>query len=200
MKKGEMRKLELVQIAYRMFLTKGYENTSVDEIIEEAGIAKGTFYYYFESKELLLEEVINMMISKEAEAATAVLKSDLPVPVKITGIIMSLQPEKEEFAIEEALLSPENALMHKRTKQKLYNVAIPILSEVVEEGIKQGIFSCNNIPERVKTMLIVSSEVFDDGQFTERDVEVFVDLTEKLLGAEKGTKEFVREMISRGEK
>ena len=33
MKKGEMRKLELVQIAYRMFLTKGYENTSVDEII-----------------------------------------------------------------------------------------------------------------------------------------------------------------------
>lgn len=200
MKKGEKRKLELVQIAYRMFLTKGYENTSVDEIIDEAGIAKGTFYYYFESKELLLEEVINMMISKEAEAAIAVLKSDLPVPVKITGIIMSLQPEKEEFVIEEALLSPENALMHKKTKQKLYDVAIPILSEVVEEGISQGIFNCTNIPERVKTMLIVSSEVFDEGQFTERDIEVFVDLTEKLLGAEKGTMEFVRDMISRGEK
>ena len=88
-----MRKLELVQIAYRMFLTKGYENTSVDEIIEEAGIAKGTFYYYFESKELLLEEVICMMINSEAEKAAEVLKSDLPIPVKITGIIMSLQPK-----------------------------------------------------------------------------------------------------------
>ena len=45
MKKGEKRKQELLQIAYRMFLTRGYENTSVDEIIEEAGIAKGPYYY-----------------------------------------------------------------------------------------------------------------------------------------------------------
>ena len=48
MKKGEKRKQELLKIAYKMFLSKGYENTSVDEIIEEAGIAKGTYYYYFE--------------------------------------------------------------------------------------------------------------------------------------------------------
>ena len=200
MKKGEMRKNELVQIAYRMFLTKGYENTSVDEIIDEAGIAKGTFYYYFESKELLLEEVICMMINKEAEKAGAVLNSDLPVPVKITGLIMSLQPEKEEFTIEEALLNPENALMHKKIKQKLYDVATPILSGVVEEGIKQGIFDCDNISERVRMLLYVSSETFDDGQFGERDIEVFIDLTEKLLGAKKGTMEFVRDMINRGEK
>ena len=62
MKKGEKRKMELLQIAYRLFLTRGYENTSVDGIIEEAGIAKGTYYYYFESKEQMLEEVIDMMI------------------------------------------------------------------------------------------------------------------------------------------
>lgn len=42
MKKGEKRRRELLQIAYRLFLSRGYENTSVDEIIEEAGIAKGT--------------------------------------------------------------------------------------------------------------------------------------------------------------
>ena len=40
MKKGEKRRKELLEIAYRMFLSKGYENTSVDSIIEEAGIAK----------------------------------------------------------------------------------------------------------------------------------------------------------------
>ena len=51
MKKGEKRRRELLRIAYRMFLSRGYENTSVDEIIEEADIAKGTYYYYFQSKE-----------------------------------------------------------------------------------------------------------------------------------------------------
>ena len=51
MRKGERRKQDLLAIAYRMFITQGYENTSVDDIIAEAGIAKGTYYYYFASKE-----------------------------------------------------------------------------------------------------------------------------------------------------
>lgn len=59
--KGEKRKQELLQIAYRLFLSKGYEETSIDEIIEEAQIAKGTFYYHFKSKEALLEALINKM-------------------------------------------------------------------------------------------------------------------------------------------
>ena len=40
--KGERRKRELLKIAYRMFVQKGYEETSIDEIIAEAHIAKGT--------------------------------------------------------------------------------------------------------------------------------------------------------------
>ena len=92
MKKGEKRKNELLQIAYRQFLSKGYDNTSVDDIIAEAGIAKGTYYYYFESKEQTLEEVIGMMISEETEAAKKVLASDIPVPQKIVGIIASIRP------------------------------------------------------------------------------------------------------------
>ena len=83
MKKGEKRKLELLKIAYGMFITKGYENTSVDGIIEEAGIAKGTFYYYFESKEQLLEDVIEMMLDEEIAKAEEVLSSDLPIPQRI---------------------------------------------------------------------------------------------------------------------
>ena len=69
MKKGEKRKKMLLTIAYDMFLTQGYENTSVDEIIEIAQIAKGTYYYYFQSKEQMLEEVIDMMIDNEAKMA-----------------------------------------------------------------------------------------------------------------------------------
>ena len=200
MKKGEKRKLELLQIAYKMFLTRGYENTSVDEIIETAGIAKGTFYYYFQSKEQLLEEVIGMMIEEEAQAANEVLKTDLPIPMKITAVILSFRPAREEAPIEEALYEPDNLLMHSKIKQKLYETVNPILCEIVEEGISLGIFNCNNIPERVRMMLIISSAIFDEGQFSERDIEVFIDLTEKLLGAKPGTMGFIREMINNGER
>ena len=77
MKKGEKRKQDLIRIAYRLFTARGYEHTSVDEIIAEAGIAKGTYYYYFESKEQMLEDVVGMMLQAEAgeRAAEEIFRS-----------------------------------------------------------------------------------------------------------------------------
>lgn len=195
MRKGEKRKLELLEIAYRMFISRGYENTSVDDIIAEAGIAKGTYYYYFESKEQTLEEVIGMMIDKEIEAAGAILDSDMPVPQKIIGIIASINPSQEEKTIEGALMQPENIVMHQKIKRRLVEKVVPLLTKAVEEGVEQGIFLCDNIPERVKMMLVLSSEIFDENNYTDRDIEVFIDITEKLLGAKKDSMIFIKQLI-----
>lgn len=195
MKKGEKRKQELLRIAYSMFLTRGYENTSVDEIIEEAGIAKGTYYYYFESKEQMLEEVIGMMIDRETEAAKQVLLADIPIPQKIVGIISSFRPTNEEHLIESALMQPENSLMHSKIRKKLTEKVVPLLSGVVTEGIHEGLFSCDNIPERVRMLLVISNDLFDEGRFTDNDIAVFIDVSEKLLGAKTGTMEFIRGLI-----
>ena len=149
MKKGEKRKLELIQIAYRMFVSRGYEHTSVDEIIEEAGIAKGTYYYYFQSKEQMLEEVIEMMLQAETEKAEAVLHTELSVPEKIVGIIASIQPAQEERTIDNALHQPENILMHNKIKGRLYDLIVPILSQAAAEGVEEGMFHCDNITEKI---------------------------------------------------
>ena len=195
MKKGERRKQELLEIAYMLFLSRGYENTSVDDIIDEAGIAKGTYYYYFESKEQTLEEVIGMMIEKEIEAAESFLLSPAPVPQKIVGIIASIRPAPEEQTIEGALMRPDNMIMHQKIKRRLVEKVVPLLSRVVEEGVEQGVFACDHIPERVRMMLLLSNELFDEGRFTDRDVDVFIDLTEKLLGAQSHSMDFIRQLI-----
>ena len=199
MKKGEKRKKELLKIAYGMFLTQGYENTRVDEIIEEAQIAKGTYYYYFESKEQMLEEVIDMMIDSETERAKQIIATDIPVPQKIVGILASMKPSEEEQPIKNALFQPENVLMHYKVRQKLINVIAPLLSEVIKEGVNEGIFECENIPERVKMLLIISDSTFNEAAFTEKDISVFIDMTEKLLGAENGTMSFIYDLIDKSE-
>lgn len=199
MKKGEKRKQELLQIAYTMFVQNGYENTSVDDIIAEAGIAKGTYYYYFESKEQTLEEVIGMMIDREIESARQILGSDFSPVHKIVGIISAVRPAEDEGAIEGALMRPENFLMHNKIRAQLTDRVVPLLSEAVDEGVRSGIFDCDNIPERVRMLLNISNDVFDEGNYTGRDIEVFIDLAEKLLGAKTGTMGFLRDLIKRGE-
>ena len=199
MRKGEKRKRELLKIAYDMFLTRGYENTSVDEIIGKAQIAKGTYYYYFESKEQMLEEVIDMMIDSEAEAAKQIIATDIPVPQKIVGILTSMKPSEEEQPVKNALFQPENVLMHYKVRQKLIDVIAPLLSEVIEEGVNEEIFECENIPERVKMRLIISDATFNEGTFTEKDISVFIDMTEKLLGADKGTMGFIYDLIDKSD-
>ena len=195
MKKGEKRKQELLQIAYRLFLTRGYETTSVDEIIEAAGIAKGTYYYYFQSKEQMLEAVIGMMIVAEAQAARQVLASELPVPQKIVGIVASVHPTQDEQPIEDLLNRPENVLMHKKIREQLLEAMVPLLAEAVEEGVRNGMFACDHIRERVKMLLILSSELFDEAHYTETEADVFVDVMETLLGAAPGTMDLVRALI-----
>ena len=195
MKKGEQRKLELLKIAYDLFLSEGYENTSVDTIIERAGIAKGTYYYYFESKEAMLEEVCMMMIDGEKERAMQIVDADIPVPQKIVGIISSFSPEREEATITDTLNKPENILMHDKVNKKIVEVVAPILTKVAEQGVKDGIFDCDNIYERVRMILIVSNTLFEDYMISERDVIVFIDMVEKLLGAKPGTMDPIKQLI-----
>ena len=199
MKKGEKRKKELLKIAYDMFLTQGYENTSVDEIIEKAQIAKGTYYYHCQSKEQMLEEVIDMMIDSETKMAEQVIGMDISVPQKIVMILTSMKPTEAEQPIKNALFQPENVLMHHKVRQKLINILTPILSEVIKEGVDEGIFECDNITERVKMLLIISDATFNEGTFSERDITVFIDMTEKLLGAEKGTMSFIYGLIDKSD-
>ncbi len=199
MKKGEKRKQELLGIAYRMFLEKGYEKTSVDEIINEAGIAKGTYYYYFESKEATLEAVIDMMINEEVIRAKEVLASQMEIPQKLVSVIYALRPAQDEQVIADALEAKENIIMHDKINRRIVEEARPIIAEVVKEGISQGLFSCTNVEERVKMLLILSQHAFNDGEFSDKDVEVYIDLVEKTLGAEAGMMGFIKELIAGGQ-
>ncbi len=63
-KDPDVRRSELVSTAQQLFFTKGYENTSVSDIVSSVGVAQGTFYYYFESKQSILESVVGEMVDQ----------------------------------------------------------------------------------------------------------------------------------------
>ena len=189
------RKDEILSVAYNLFITKGYDNTSVDEIIEKVNIAKGTFYYFFTSKEEMLDEVINKMINEEIIEAKKVVLMPIPIEQKVVGIVTSLRPKSNELNIVEALNNENNIKMHMKYNKRIIDEATIILKDVVLEGIDKEVFNCTNIEERIKLLLKMSNDTFDDNNFTNKDVEVYIDMVEKLLGANPGTMSFISTLI-----
>lgn len=196
--KKNVRKKELIKIAYDLFITKGYENTSVDEIIAKAGIAKGTYYYHFESKEQMLEEVINMMIDTGVERAKQVVESNLKLEEKLVFTILALRVAPEEESMQNIIHEKENIILHKKTNDRIIEEATPILSKIAKEAQKEGIFKIdNNIEERVRMTLILSNEMFDHDEINENKILVFIDTLEKIYGAKPGSLSFITKLIKR---
>lgn len=67
--KKERKGSRLTKAAYELFITKGIEKTTIDEIVKKAGVAKGTFYLYFSDKKDLLKELILKHTTKVLEDA-----------------------------------------------------------------------------------------------------------------------------------
>lgn len=151
----------------------------------------------------MLEEVIDIMVEEETKKAQGYLQLPCSLPEKILAVLSAFRPQMEENTIVTALNQQENLLLHDKVQRKINERAIPILSQIVEEGLKEGIFDCDHIANRVKMILILSNNLFDDsdagenmGQSGSQDMEVFIDLTEKLLGAKKGTMGFLKDFIT----
>lgn len=198
--KTNNKKQELTKIAYKLFLTKGYENTSIDEIIKEAEIAKGTYYYYFASKEETLEEVINMILDNMVSRAKQVIEMPLTAIEKFISVIMCFKPSIEEEQLSNTIHLPKNIVMHQKMNKRIITEAVPILVKVVEQGNNEKLLNCkDNIYEKVKTTLLLSQSLFDDMNYTEQDVVVYIDILENLYGARKGSLDFVKKLIGNKE-
>lgn len=142
-KEHDERKNEIIDTASRLFVSKGYEQCSVNDILTEIGIAKGTFYHYFKSKEDVLDAVISKATNMIAERVRAVAEDVSLTPEdKLLQVFLAMRVDQK---MEEGLLNemhkPENVRMHQKSLVSILTVLNPILTQVVEEGIQKGGFA-----------------------------------------------------------
>ena len=139
-KKHNERKQEIINTALKIFIHKGYEKTSVNDILNEIGIAKGTFYHYFKAKEEVLDAVIadtTETIVNKIEKIIA--DNSLNAEDKLLKAFseMRVAPDMGEKFLSD-IHKPENVLMHQKILTSSIKAFVPLMVEIVEEGIKQG--------------------------------------------------------------
>ena len=112
------RRAEIIDAAERRFASQGYLQTSVSEIIGDAGIAKGTFYHYFQSKESVMYAVIDKNITLLKDQVESYMAESTQPPLDQFTMILGggFAPRRPETAaISTELEQDGNELMHMRT-------------------------------------------------------------------------------------
>lgn len=194
-KEAEERKNEIIDAADELFSKKGYDGTSTSDIIEKVGIARGTLYHHFKSKEDIMDALIERYSDRLLGTAQEIASDkSIPVVERLIRVVMALNlsggSSKE---IMEHIHKPQNALMHQKIQKVIFNKVPPILTEIIRDGIEQGLFSTSFPYECMEMIVIYATTVFDGDMVTLTDEErtsrmlAFICNVEKLLGAESGS-------------
>lgn len=195
-KEAEERREEILDAAERLFAAKGFDNTSTGDILDAVGIARGTLYYHFKSKEEILDGVIQRITGRLMRYASDIVRQkELPVLERLTKAILSLNVESEiGYEIMEQVHRPQNALMHQKMQATLLAGILPILTELVEEGTQQGICHTRYPESMVEMTILYANTAFDELNVAglspaqrERKIAGFIYNLERLMGMEEGS-------------
>lgn len=159
LKAPEVRRAELVNCAQGLFLTRGYERTSINDVITAAGVSKGAFYHHFRSKEDLLE-AIAARFARESVVFIGRVKADHTLDaLSRLNRLLSLRREWKREHIAElramftTLLRPENAVLYHRILGAVFEVVTPALAQMIAQGEAEGRFHAGDPRVAAETLL-----------------------------------------------
>ena len=194
-KKPEERKKELTDIAEKLFLKNGYEKTAVSDIVKKAKVAQGTFYYYFKTKEEILDSIIDRYIKITVEGYEKIANEKGPNAVeKLVNIFQfSSSFRKNKTSLMQYLHEDRNAHLHLKFERKMPEKTAKPLSKIITQGVKEKKFDTKYPEEAAKAFIGVSAMVMQ-GLYDMKDgseeyivkLNATIDFLERILGAKSG--------------
>ena len=144
MKKGELRREAIIRTAERLFFEKGYEETSIQDILDELSISKGGFYHHFDSKIALLSEICRQRGERDLERVRAELENGKLKSVQKLSLLLGClhlfgnsEPSFTALVLKVSYLDGD---VNFRDQMRTFNISAlrPLMDEVIGEGMADG--------------------------------------------------------------
>ncbi len=214
-KKYDERRTEFLNTAQELFFTKGYEQTAVETIIKKMRLSKGTFYYYFKSKEDLLDALIERLSEKILEEVRKIVdRKDLDAVAKLNKsyvVTRSVKLENLELlkVLLKVLYDDKNILFRFKIYKSSTEILAPEYSKIIRQGIKEKAFNtpypdeaarlifeiAYTFSERIPDLILGSDKNPKNLDKAEKEFRVYENAIERIIGAEEGTVKIVNRNI-----
>lgn len=199
-KDPETRRAEIVETARRLFQSRTYDQTSMQDVMQELEIAKGTIYYYFKSKEELLDAVIENMADEALGQMQNILDNASGNALeRLQLLIAAGRIADENPAVMDQLHNPRNAGMHAAMLAVAVKKTAPLYAEIIRQGNREDLFQVENPLETAEMILTTIQFLLDTGiyQWTPDDMMrraiALPGLIETLVKAKPGSLSFLLE-------
>jgi len=206
-KEHDERLTEFLDTARQLFFEKGYEKTSVNDIIEKIGVAKGTFYHYFKSKEDLLDQLVNHFIEQSVSTVGEMMeRTDLNAAERINQFFTSIRDLKVENKelmkmLMKFLYKDDNLILRHKIFKRSIELLTPPLAEIIKQGMEEGLFHpldpgdtaeiifmmAFSMNASVVELLLQADEKPGNIDIIEQKIKVFEKSVERILAAPEGS-------------
>lgn len=153
-KTKEERRNEIIETAGKLFEEKGYAQTQVQDIVNEIGVAKGLFYYYFKSKDEVMEELADRYADTIIDAVNKLIDKDIATFDKINRIFqIFIDSAEKKFGIFMGILNVKNGITHERIFFNVGKKMVPLVTELILSGNDNGECNCSD-PKFITEFLV----------------------------------------------
>lgn len=166
-KTRDERLTEIMDTAQMLFFQHGYDDTSVQAIIDACGISKGTFYHYFDSK----EELVDALAERFATQIMAVIQpivddADMDAVTKFQHLFQASGSFKAANREQIVLLlqanyRESNVTLRRKMEARAKAFTIPIYGAIIRQGVEEGVFD-TPYPEEIGSMVVQMSMGYVD--------------------------------------
>ncbi len=202
-----VRREAFVDAGLRLIQAKGYEHMSIQDLLDELDASRGAFYHYFDSKQALLEAVIERMVDAGLTAVQPVVDDpSLSAVAKLERVFSGIGRWKTErkalvLRLLDVWLSDDNAIVREKFRRSMVGRLVTMLATIIEQGAAEGSFKTASPAEtaRILVLLLLGFQDVATDMFIARqkktislaDVErifgSYGEAFERILGAPAGS-------------
>jgi AcrR family transcriptional regulator len=162
-----IKRNEILDAAQRLVYSRGYEQMSIQDILNELNISKGAFYHYFDSKQALLDGLVERMLDEVAQVLRPIVEAhDLPAIAKLLryfDIGNRWKIARKSFMLDlmRVWYNDANALVRQKQSAAAIKRIAPMLAQIVRQGISEGVFTTAH-PDQIASMIWGLSQGISD--------------------------------------